>query len=120
MSDGITFDNIYVGHSVEDAQTLATEQWAVKYETEKLYEAAGKEETKKADDEKSDNKGVEFADKALEYYQKLVDKLESIRKMWKSEGPVETIKEFKWIFASAFISVWILISTLFGMLTGGV
>jgi hypothetical protein len=56
----------------------------------------------------------------LEYYQKLVDKLESIRKMWKSEGPVETIKEFKWIFASAFISVWILISTLFGMLTGGV
>ncbi|KAG0242657.1 hypothetical protein BGW41_003760 [Actinomortierella wolfii] len=35
MQDGILFDNIYIGHSVEDAEKLAAESWEIKYKAEK-------------------------------------------------------------------------------------
>ncbi|TPX52742.1 hypothetical protein SeMB42_g01219 [Synchytrium endobioticum] len=40
MQDGISFDNIYVGSSVEDAKTLADESWAVKHKIELAKEGA--------------------------------------------------------------------------------
>ncbi|KAF8923802.1 hypothetical protein BGZ58_002501 [Dissophora ornata] len=39
MQNDILFDNIYIGHSVEDAEALAEETWKVKYPNEKKLEA---------------------------------------------------------------------------------
>ncbi|CAG8797256.1 25503_t:CDS:2, partial [Racocetra persica] len=39
MQSNILFDNIYIGHSEEDAQELAEETWRVKYDIEKAEEA---------------------------------------------------------------------------------
>ena len=48
MTEDILFDNIYIGHSVEEAQKLAEETWKVKKELEdaakKAAEAAAEEE----------------------------------------------------------------------------
>lgn len=38
MTEDILFDNIYVGHSVEDAKTLASETYAIKKSLEKTIE----------------------------------------------------------------------------------
>ncbi|KAF9941492.1 hypothetical protein BGZ65_002861 [Modicella reniformis] len=38
MQKDILFDNIYIGHSVEDAETLAAETWEVKFASEKKQE----------------------------------------------------------------------------------
>ena len=39
MQNNILFDNIYIGHSEEDAKKFAEETWVVKYEIEKEAEA---------------------------------------------------------------------------------
>jgi len=38
MQNGILFDNIYVGHSEEDAKAFADETWALKHKIEKELE----------------------------------------------------------------------------------
>ncbi|KAG0200187.1 hypothetical protein BGX28_006669 [Mortierella sp. GBA30] len=38
MQKDILFDNIYIGHSVLDAETLASESWEIKYASEKKQE----------------------------------------------------------------------------------
>lgn len=35
MQNNILFDNIYIGHSEEDAKKLAEETWVIKYKIEK-------------------------------------------------------------------------------------
>ncbi|KAF9978195.1 hypothetical protein BGZ73_003376 [Actinomortierella ambigua] len=40
MQDDILFDNIYVGHSVEDAEQLAAETWEIKSKSEKKQDEA--------------------------------------------------------------------------------
>lgn len=35
MQNNILFDNIYIGHSEEDARKFAEETWVVKYKIEK-------------------------------------------------------------------------------------
>ena len=46
MSEDILFDNLYIGHSVEDAKTLATESWEVKKTIEEAEKKAKKAEAK--------------------------------------------------------------------------
>ena len=38
MQNDILFDNIYIGHSEEDAKEFAEESWAIKHEIEKAAE----------------------------------------------------------------------------------
>jgi hypothetical protein len=38
MQNNILFDNIYIGHSEEDAKKFAEESWAIKYQIEKEAE----------------------------------------------------------------------------------
>ena len=45
MQNGFVFDNIYVGHSEEDAAKLADETWAVKSEIEKNKEPEAPQES---------------------------------------------------------------------------
>lgn len=52
MTEDIMFDNIYVGHSVEDAKKLAEETWYVKHKVEKaVKDAEAAEKKAKADSE---------------------------------------------------------------------
>ena len=44
MTEDILFDNLYIGHSVEDAAALAAETWEVKKQAEKAKKAAAVEE----------------------------------------------------------------------------
>ena len=46
MQNDILFDNIYIGHSVEDAQKLKAETWDIKHP----IEVAEEEETKPKDE----------------------------------------------------------------------
>ena len=47
MQNNILFDNIYIGHSEEDAKKFAEETWVIKHKIEK--EAEDKEFQKVAD-----------------------------------------------------------------------
>ena len=40
MQNNILFDNIYIGHSEEDAKKFAEETWVVKHQIEKEAEEA--------------------------------------------------------------------------------
>lgn len=48
MTEDILFDNIYVGHSVEDAKTLASETYAIKKSLEKTVEPEVEEDKDEA------------------------------------------------------------------------
>ncbi|KAL3896355.1 MAG: hypothetical protein SGCHY_004128 [Lobulomycetales sp.] len=116
QTDGITFDNIYIGHDVKEAHKLATEQWKVKYDSELSYETAEKSAKKEEGDADAATGAAGLADKAQQFYQQAVAELALIRESWKSAGPVETVKQFKWIFASAFVTVWLLVSSILRLL----
>jgi calnexin len=54
MQKDILFDNIYIGHSVADAQSLAAETWEIKYKAEKEQEELASP-TPKSEDKASKN-----------------------------------------------------------------
>ena len=63
MTEDILFDNLYIGHSVEDAAALAAETWEVKKQAEKAKKAAAVEEDEeetsvKSSEEKAGEGGV--------------------------------------------------------------
>lgn len=51
MESDILFDNIYIGHSIDDAEKLATESWALKKPVEVAEEAAANPKTKDESEE---------------------------------------------------------------------
>ncbi|KAG9303618.1 hypothetical protein G9A89_018514 [Geosiphon pyriformis] len=51
MQNDILFDNIYIGHSAEDAKKLSDETWDVKYKIEKAAEDSEKPEDDDDDDD---------------------------------------------------------------------
>ncbi|KAI9099881.1 Calreticulin family-domain-containing protein [Phlyctochytrium arcticum] len=55
MQDGIQFDNIYVGHSADDAQKLAEETYVVKAKIEKELEPKTPEAEKKENEDDDDD-----------------------------------------------------------------
>lgn len=65
MQDGFLFDNIYIGHSIEDAMKLAEETWKVKYDLEKAAEPVEPEST--------------YAEKAQGYLQIVLNQLEILK-----------------------------------------
>ncbi|KAF9906683.1 hypothetical protein BX616_000657 [Lobosporangium transversale] len=59
IQNDLLFDNIYIGHSVKDAETLAAETWEVKYAVEKQLEELANP-TKKNEDSKEKSKDKEL------------------------------------------------------------
>ncbi|KAF9920771.1 hypothetical protein FBU30_009297 [Linnemannia zychae] len=55
MQKDILFDNIYIGHSAADAESLAAETWEVKYKAEKKQEELANPPTEQSE-ESSDSK----------------------------------------------------------------
>ncbi|KAF9581345.1 hypothetical protein BGW38_001682 [Lunasporangiospora selenospora] len=53
MQNDILFDNIYIGHSTEDAEKLAEESWKIKFDAEKKQEEKARPEAPEVKAEKS-------------------------------------------------------------------
>ena len=103
MTEDILFDNLYIGHSVEDAAALAKETWEVKHEIE---EAAKKTET--VDDEDDVSSPVSFKDDPVAFARtKIFDFIELFK-----EDPVFALKTEPETAAG----LGLVVTTLFGML----
>ncbi|SPO04218.1 probable calcium-binding protein precursor cnx1 [Cephalotrichum gorgonifer] len=76
MQNDIMFDNIYVGHSVEDAEKLAEESWKPKHDAEKLLMEADKPKNDKADSPS----GLSFTEDPVTYVKEKVDLFVTIAK----------------------------------------
>ncbi|KAJ3216565.1 hypothetical protein HK099_005822 [Clydaea vesicula] len=116
MSDGISFDNIYVGYSVEDARKLSEEQWKVKYEVEKKFE--NKEKPVSQDSKNADSSENPYLTKLKDFIHQVQAEFEVIKQKWESEGPLETLKTFKYAFAGAFLVAYFLLSSFFKLIFG--
>lgn len=85
MQNDILFDNIYIGHSIEDAEKLKAETWDVKHPIELAEDEATK--PKPADPPKSPM-DLKFMDDPVLYVREKVDLFMTIAK----KDPIEAIK----------------------------
>lgn len=87
MNENILFDNIYIGHSVEDAKALRKETWAVKRPNEEKAEKESKPAAEQAKDKKSPFDLVFMDDPVLYVKEKVALFIELVQK-----NPVDAIK----------------------------
>lgn len=110
MQSDILFDNIYIGHSIEEAEKLAAETFEIKNPVEKaLIEA---EKPKKSD--KGNSSDLKFLDDPVLYIQEKLDLFLTIAQT----DPVEAIKfvpEVPGAIAAAIVTLVALIVGLVGL-----
>lgn len=113
MQNDILFDNIYIGHSIEDAEKLAAETFHVKHPIEKeLLEA----EKPKKDDKINSPSDLKFLDDPVVYVKEKLDLFLTIAQ----QDPIEAVKfvpEIAGGIAAAIISVLAIIGAIIGSLT---
>lgn len=116
MQANMIFDNIYIGHSEEDAKKLADKTWAVKHEIEKQIEkeSAPKDEPKR--DTGLLGKYEKIKDATLELFKVIQSEIEFFVTRAK-QSPVDAVKEFPHV-AGGFLST-ILLPLLISFLFGG-
>lgn len=85
MQNDILFDNIYIGHSVEDAEKLRKETFDVK----RPVEAAEEEAAKPKPEEKRATPSVSFKEDPVVYVREKVDYFVGLAK----QDPVNAIKQ---------------------------
>ena len=85
MQSDILFDNIYIGHSIEDAEKLKAETYDIKHPIEAALEDAAKP---KPEDKKTDTSGVSFKEDPVKFVRAKVDLFLSLVR----ENPVEAVK----------------------------
>ncbi|KAJ5082730.1 Calnexin [Penicillium argentinense] len=85
MQNDILFDNIYVGHSVEDAEALRKETFDVKYPIEEAEEEAAKP---KADSKPAEGPTVSFQEDPVTFVRQKVDFFVTLAK----EDPINAVK----------------------------
>ena len=112
MQSDILFDNVYIGHSVEDADKLKAETYDLKIVAEK----AEKEASKPLEPEKPASPlDLKFMDDPLRYIQ---DKFE-VFMLVAQKDPIEAIKAVPEI-AGAFVALFgVVIAVLFAMFSIG-
>lgn len=111
MQADVSFDNIYIGHSTEDAKKLADETFFVKFPVEKALEQA--EAPKEAPKPKSPS-DLKFLDDPATYIKEKLDLFLTIA----AKNPVEAIK-FVPEVPTAIGGLLVTIIALFGILTSG-
>ncbi|PHH87420.1 hypothetical protein CDD83_8900 [Cordyceps sp. RAO-2017] len=85
MQSDILFNNIYIGHSVEDADKLADETWAIKHPIEQKLADADKP---KDEDKPKSPSDLKFLDDPVLYVREKLDLFFTIGR----ENPIEAIK----------------------------
>ena len=107
------FDNIYIGHSVDDAKKLAEETWAVKFAAETKFEEKQKAEEKKVEEEMKKESGQDlpegtFIEKATVYASKYKkDVLSFIEQV--QVNPQEAVKEYSHVVAGLVTALLVLL-----------
>jgi len=87
MQADVSFDNIYIGHSVDDAKKLADETFFVKFPVEKALEQAEKPKEEEAAKPKSPS-DLKFFDDPVTYIKEKLDLFLTIA----AKDPIEAIK----------------------------
>ena len=104
------FDNIYIGHSVEDAQKLKQETWDIKHESES---AEKEEERKKAEAEKPKSPlDLSFKDDPVGYIKSKTETFLTIAK----QDPITAVKAVPEVAGAAGV----LLVTILAVLLGGI
>ncbi len=111
MQADVSFDNIYIGHSVDDAKKLADETYFVKYPVEKALEQA--EKPKEAAKPKSPS-DLKFLDDPVTYVKEKLDLFLTIA----AKDPIEAIK-FVPEVPTAIGGLLVTIIALIGIFTSG-
>ncbi|KAK8229442.1 calnexin precursor [Phyllosticta capitalensis] len=110
MQKDILFDNIYIGHSVEDAAALQKETYDVKAKVEKAEEEASKPK-----DEKKSPLDLVFTEDPVRYVQEKVDLFITIAK----KDPVQAVKLVPEVAAGAVTALLLVVGLLSVALGGG-
>lgn len=108
MQNNIMFDNIYIGHSVEDARQFAEETFFKKHPVEKALEEADKPKEEKP---KSPSE-LKFLDDPKTYIQEKLDLFLTIAK----KDPIEAVKFVPEIAGGLAAIIFTVVAVLFGVL----
>ena len=114
MQNDILFDNIYIGHSVSDAEKLAQDTFEVKKAVEKAQEEADKPKKDETEKPKSSS-DLSFMDDPVTYAKQKVNLFAAIAQ----RDPIEAIKFVPEVAAGIAIGFVTLLFVLLGLFTGG-
>lgn len=112
MQNDILFDNIYIGHSVEDAEALKKETFDLKITAEKAEEEASKPKTPETPKSASD---LVFKDDPVLYIKEKVNLFLEIAK----RDPVEAIKFVPEVAGGLGVVAVTIIAVIVSSLVGG-
>lgn len=113
MQNDILFDNIYIGHSVEDAEALKAETFDVKIAVEKAEEE--KDKPKTPDSPIKSPSDLVFMDDPVTYVREKVNLFIEIAK----RDPVEAAKFVPEVAGGLAVGVVTLLLVLIGLVSGG-
>jgi len=112
MQNDILFDNIYVGHSVEDAEALQKETFDVKKAVESQEEEATKPKTPEKPKSPMD---LKFTDDPVHYVREKVDLFLTLAK----RDPVQAIKFVPEVAGGIGVLVVTVLALLLGIIGAG-
>lgn len=113
MQNDILFDNIYIGHSVSDAEALAQSTFDVKKAVEKAQEDADK--PKKDEKESKSPLDLTFMDDPITYAKEKVNLFAAIAQ----RDPIEAIKFVPEVAGGIAVGFITLLLVIVGLFSGG-
>ena len=112
MQNDILFDNIYIGHSVSDAEKFAKETFSIKSASEKAEEEKSKPKKEETPESITDTK---FMDDPVAYAKA---KWSLFTDMW-SRDPMQAVKLVPEVTGAIGLGAVTLIAVLVGLIGGG-
>lgn len=112
MQNDILFDNIYIGHSVEDAEKLKAETWDIKHNIETAEEEASKPKFDDADEPKSPF-DLKFMDDPIHYIREKLDLFITIGR----SDPIQAVKFMPEVAGVIGTLAAIVLATIIGVVT---
>lgn len=110
MQNDIMFDNIYIGHSIEDAEKLANETFVVKKAAEEALELATKP---KKDNKKKSPLDLSFKEDPVTYVKEKLDLFITVAK----QDPIGAIRFVPEVAIGLALGALTVLGVLIGMLT---
>lgn len=115
MQSDILFDNIYIGHSVEDAEKLAQETFFLKHPIEQLAETADKPKEDAKTDKPASPSDLKFMDDPVTYIKEKVDLFVTLAK----KDPMEAIRFVPEVAGGIAALLFTVIAIVIGSMGGG-
>lgn len=112
MQDGILFDNIYIGHSIADAEKLADETFHAKHAAEKAAELAARP---KEEEKPKSPLDMTFTEDPVAFIKQKLDLFITIAK----HDPIEAIKFVPEVAVAAAVGALTLLGVLISLLAAG-